>query len=152
MSMNAEVDEAECAELRAQDRHERKHAAALRRNPSCADPDHPGCEQCDGSLEEREEALRTEFLHAALRDVKAPATFTKKFTDYSAGVDKKFQRHSTVGEAMFEALDYRNGPEVDDLLKLLSRAANGEDIRPQALELLHRMASKFAEMNVVVVL
>lgn len=127
-------------------------AHILRANPDCRDPDHPGCSDCDGSLEEREEELCNAFITAALRDVKAVATFSPKFVDYSLGVDKKFSRHSTVGEVMFESLDYRNGPEYDDLLQLLADAARGEDIRPKALDLVKRMGAKFAEMNVVVVL
>lgn len=34
-------------ELRAQDRHERRHRSALMAHPDCRDPDHPGCEHCE---------------------------------------------------------------------------------------------------------
>lgn len=130
--------------------HEHRSVLRDRAHPDCRDPEHRGCSSCDGRLEEREAALCNEFITAALQSVKAPAEFSLKFADYSCGVDKKFSRHSTVGEVMFESLDYPNGPEFDDVLQLLADAARGEDIRPKALALVQRMGAKYAQMNVVV--
>ncbi len=128
------------------------HAAQnLAANPNCRDPNHPGCTQCDGAQEERKEEMRTDFIHDALRDVKLPAKFAPMVDDYSKGASNKFSRYQTVGEVMFESLDYTNGPDYDDLLQLLADAARGADIRPQALNLVKRMAATYARMNVVVV-
>ena len=39
-------DDPEAEDLRAQDRFEARRALALRYNPDCRDPEHPGCEHC----------------------------------------------------------------------------------------------------------
>ncbi len=44
-------DEAERSELRAQDKHNAKYQRELLAHPSCQDPDHPGCESCEGDDE-----------------------------------------------------------------------------------------------------
>ena len=44
-------DEAERSELRAQDRHDKKYQRELVAHPDCQDPDHPGCEACEGEGE-----------------------------------------------------------------------------------------------------
>ncbi|MEN9589046.1 MAG: hypothetical protein RLZZ481_832 [Pseudomonadota bacterium] len=49
-------NEADYAELRAQDRMLKIHAAQLLRHPSCRDPDHPGCELCEDENEGDEDA------------------------------------------------------------------------------------------------
>ena len=41
-------NEADYDELRAQDRHDRRYSSELARHPNCNDPDHPGCENCEG--------------------------------------------------------------------------------------------------------
>ena len=39
--------EEEAAHERRESTHERHREAALKRNPDCRDPDHPGCEFCE---------------------------------------------------------------------------------------------------------
>ena len=45
-------EDPEAEDLRAQDRFEARRALALRYNPDCRDPDHPGCEHCEGEDDE----------------------------------------------------------------------------------------------------
>ena len=41
------MDDYDMEELKAQDRHERRHRSMLMAHPSCRDPDHPGCDLCE---------------------------------------------------------------------------------------------------------
>jgi hypothetical protein len=43
-----DCDDTDRAELAAENRFDRKQRNALLANPDCRDPDHPGCECCDG--------------------------------------------------------------------------------------------------------
>lgn len=48
------VTEEEMDNFREEAAHERKKEAALRRNPDCRDPEHPGCEVCEDQGDEDE--------------------------------------------------------------------------------------------------
>ena len=39
------------AEARAETRHARRYQRELSAHPNCCDPDHPGCEDCQGDDE-----------------------------------------------------------------------------------------------------
>lgn len=104
-------------------------------------------EVAEAQLIEATENLETDFISFALQNVKVPATFSEPYTDCSLGMDKKRQCYSTVAEIMAESLDYAGGPTFDELMQLLSDAARGEEIRPQALNLVKRMAAKYAQVN-----
>jgi hypothetical protein len=41
-------DDTERAELAAEARYLRQYQGRLRRHPNCNDPDHPGCDNCEG--------------------------------------------------------------------------------------------------------
>lgn len=60
------------------------------------------------------------------------------------------RRWQTVGECVLDALDYRLGPTTEDALKLLARAAKGEDVKDAAAELIAAAAIRWAETNVEV--
>jgi hypothetical protein len=45
------IDDSEEAQWASQILHERIHMSDLRRHPDCRDPDHPGCEECEGEQE-----------------------------------------------------------------------------------------------------
>lgn len=104
-------------------------------------------EAAEAQLIEATKNLETDFISFALQDVKVPATFSETFVDYSLGIDKKRQCYSTVAEIMAESLDYAGGPTFEELMQLLSDAARGMEIRPQALSLVKRMAAKYAQVN-----
>ena len=42
-------NEADYADLRAQDQFEKRQQRALMAHPDCRDPDHPGCDHCEES-------------------------------------------------------------------------------------------------------
>ena len=46
------MDDYDIEELKAQDRHERRHRSMLMAHPSCRDPDHPGCDLCEEDEDE----------------------------------------------------------------------------------------------------
>lgn len=50
------TDEYDIEELKAQDRHERRHRSMLMAHPNCRDPDHPGCDLCE-EVDDDEAAL-----------------------------------------------------------------------------------------------
>lgn len=89
--------------------------------------------------------LKTDFMHFAMRDMKAPATFSKPYQAYGNLTGTEYLRHSTMGEIMFEALDLGDGPSTNDLMQFLSNEANTGN--KAALALIERMAAKWAEVN-----
>lgn len=93
--------------------------------------------------------LATEFTHCATRNVRNFAYFAPKISnrDVTLGNTAAFRRRQTVAECMVDALDCKDGPEVAELMQLLADAARGEDIRPQSLNLVKRMAATWAAMN-----
>ena len=42
----------ELEDLRAEARYARRHHNKLARHPNCQDPDHPGCEACEGDADD----------------------------------------------------------------------------------------------------
>lgn len=46
------VTEEEMDNFREEAAYERKKEAALKRNHDCRDPEHPGCEFCEGDIDE----------------------------------------------------------------------------------------------------
>ena len=95
--------------------------------------------------------VEQEFVHAATRNVKLFAYFAPKITDFEnpeyCDLIVKPRRLQTVAEVMADALGCKNGPEAAELMQLMADAARGEDIRPQALNLVKRMASTWTAMN-----
>lgn len=59
------------------------------------------------------------------------------------------RRRSTVAECLQSGLDYSNGPDMGDVLRVLSIAMKGTDplVALAARQLVERAAAKFAEMN-----
>lgn len=51
-SMEDFIDELELEDLARQEQAKKAHERKLAMHPMCADPDHPGCEHCNDSLEE----------------------------------------------------------------------------------------------------
>lgn len=46
--MTYDLDDPDVDELRAEARQARAFSHALARHPDCRDPEHPGCELCEG--------------------------------------------------------------------------------------------------------
>lgn len=92
-----------------------------------------------------------EFIHAATRNVRLFAYFAPRITDFENpdffGLIVKPRRLQTVSEVMADALGCSDGPETADLMQLLADAARGADIRPQALNLVKRMAVTWTAIN-----
>lgn len=89
--------------------------------------------------------IEVEFLSAALGgDMKAKAEFAplERFNL------KGELRRPTVGEVMACSLDFTDGPELDQVLALLSEVARGKDQKNKAMDLITRMAKKYAEVTV----
>jgi len=81
-------------------------------------------------------------------DVKAVADFAPDVNDYSVKpVNGTYaKRPQTLGDVMFESVDYSNGPSFDDVFAVLLRVANEGD--KEAAALVSRMGKKWANMNV----
>jgi hypothetical protein len=95
----------------------------------------------------QEAALTADFLHAARSaPLQAPATFAPRISDYSRGAAHPFQRHPSIAEVMFDALDYPGGPSHDDLLGFLAHSAQAG--HTEASTLLARMAATWASHHV----
>ena len=91
---------------------------------------------------EAEAYLRREFIVAAMAgDMTKLAMFAPTVTDYKNG-GKRYQR---VGEVLSESLDYRNGPQFDEVFQILCEVAL--DGNEKANELIGRMADKWVYMN-----
>lgn len=95
--------------------------------------------------------VELEFVHAATRNVRLFAYFAPKITDFEnpdyCDLIVKPRRLQTVAEVMADSLGCGNGPGAAELMQLLADAARGEDIRPQALNLVKRMAVTWTAMN-----
>lgn len=48
MDLTKLLDEIEQEDLKQADMKRRQHEAVLLRHPNCRDPDHPGCDKCEG--------------------------------------------------------------------------------------------------------
>ena len=96
-------------------------------------------------------ALCSLFYTSALRgQMDAPAMWAPMVNDYAEGHDANGRyprRNQTVGELMQESIEYANGPTSEDVSKVLSAAALGQDVAEQARALLRRMADRWADMN-----
>lgn len=134
-------------ELAAQDNFERQQRGRLAAAPDCRDPAHPGCSACDDSADEAKEELKQEFISAAIRDMKAIATFARPYRSYCIGASKFTLKQQTMGEVMFETLVNSNSLKPDAVFQLLAKATNGEDIKDAALDLIGRMADEYVSYN-----
>lgn len=96
---------------------------------------------------EAEAYLRREFLVAAMSDsITEPAAFAPIFKDTRQRVDGYYvKRHPTLGEVLFESLDYETGPQFDEVFQILCEVAR--DGNEKAKALIGRMADKWASMN-----
>ncbi|MDO4795543.1 MAG: hypothetical protein Q4A28_06335 [Brachymonas sp.] len=96
-------------------------------------------------------ALRSLFYTSALRgQMGAPAEWAPLVTAWEKGKDASGRyprRNPTVGELMQESIEYAGGPTSEDVFKVLSAAAMGQDVGQQARGLLQRMADVWAERN-----
>ena len=93
----------------------------------------------------------TAFLQMTKRPMKEPTMLGDPRCDYAFDADKNFirtPRHSTVGELIYDQLDYPDGPDHDDVLTLLQRAAAGENIKDEAQELFVQLSRVYAHFTV----
>lgn len=115
--------------------------------------------QREDALDQAEAELAHEFTQAILAgDPDATPDWTGTTPDYAAG--KKLgmaygaagfpRRRCTVEECLMESLDYTGGPDMGDVLKVLSLAMKGTDptVALAARQLVERAAAKFAQHNV----
>lgn len=95
--------------------------------------------------------LADEFMCAALTaSMDSPASFAPWVKDYSLpkrADGSRYERPLTIGEALYDSLDLANGPQLNEAFAILALAAKGECIKARAMDLLTRMASKWAAMN-----
>lgn len=92
---------------------------------------------------EAEAYLRREFIVAAMAgDMKRLAMFAPLCTDYSLLA----KRYPTVGEVLQESLDYKTGPQFDEVFQILCEVAREGNEKAKAL--IGRMADKWVQMNV----
>ena len=83
--------------------------------------------------------LENEFKRLAMTaDMSAPALIAEPRRNHIKGTEHP----ATVGEMLAESLDFARGPTTDEVL-----AASGRDAQPVAVELINRMASKWAEFQ-----
>lgn len=107
--------------------------------------------QCDWSeaVDKAEADLAWDYAMACKQgDVKAEADFAPAKTDYTAAaINGKFPvRQPTLGEVMWDSIDFPGGPSADELFALLLRVANEGD--KEARDLVDRMGKKWANLNV----
>lgn len=94
-----------------------------------------------------EQAIHTAYLHAALfGSVAQRCEWAPLITDYSNSDLTQVQ--PTLGHVMANSLGFGDGPTTNDLMSILMAAARGRDVSAQALDLLSRMATQFAETSV----
>lgn len=92
--------------------------------------------------------MERDFMHAALtQPMNAPCVWAPLVSDLDKPLGR-LMRHQTVGEVLFDSLDYASGPSVDGVLGVLCAVASGKPMQAEALALLQRMAHKYAEMHV----
>ena len=102
-------------------------------------------------LESQAQALRDDFAKmCAAGDVYAPAIFADMVTRRDA-LGYSIRRLPTAGEVLMESLDYTGGPDFDDMLTIVLRAAKGEAVQADAAKLLQRMGAAWAKQNAEVV-
>jgi hypothetical protein len=101
-------------------------------------------------VQEAELQMSTDFMKlVGAGDVGAAAEFAPRVRDYSKGVasvnslPKRVQR---LHECIEEGISYLNMEQ--ELMQLVINAANGRDVRADAMLLMSQCAAKFAEMNV----
>lgn len=83
--------------------------------------------------------LNGAFMRAALAgDMAADAQFASRVRATSV---------PTVAEVLTDSLDYTGGPELAEVLGLLTAAAKGVDVTAASRELLVRMANAWALQN-----
>ena len=88
--------------------------------------------------------LENEFKRLAMTaDMSAPALIAEPRRNHIKGTEHP----ATVGEMLAESLDFARGPTTDEVLGVLVLAASGRDAQPVAVELINRMASKWAEFQ-----
>lgn len=116
--------------------------------------------QREDALDQAEADLAHEFTQAILAgDPDATPDWTGTGPDYDAarkhGIpftasDAMPRRRYTVAECLQSGLDYTGGPDMGDVLKVLSLAMKGTDptVALAARQLVERAAAKFAEHNV----
>lgn len=94
---------------------------------------------------EAEAYMRREFIVAAMTGSMVDrAEFAPMFTDHR--IPGGFKRYPSVGEVLYESLDYAHGPEFDEVFQILCEVARGGNEKAKAL--IGRMADKWASMNV----
>lgn len=95
--------------------------------------------------------MKSLFYTAALQgQMDAPAEWAPMITGYAKPKDTSGRyprRAPTTAELMQESLDYTSGPTAEDVFKVLSAAAMGQDVGEQARDLLRRMADVWADRN-----
>lgn len=102
-----------------------------------------------------EQAMEADFLRACRKgDANALADWAPSVVDYKGapyavgGKKVRPMRVQTLAEVLRDAMDYSDGPAIEEALQLVLNAANGTDVQALATGLLERMARKFAQMNV----
>lgn len=69
-----------------------------------------------------------------------------EFIDACAGnVCDAFSANTTVGDIMFESLEFNKGPSINEVLQVLINASKGIEQKEAAQALIKRMAAKYAE-------
>lgn len=94
-------------------------------------------------------AIRDFLAAARTSGMGEPAEFAPWTEDVTYVRDMRVSRRRprTVGEVLRDSLDYSSGPDLNDVLALICRAADGKDIRAEAHVLLGRMAGVWAYHN-----
>ena len=84
------------------------------------------------------------------KPIKSPTTCDESRNEYTwpGGKLVKTPRPATVGEVIYDALDHTHGPSFDDVLALIQRAARGESIENDALQLIKNAAQTYAYYKV----
>ena len=71
-----------------------------------------------------------------------------EFIDACTGnVCDSFCTNTTVGDIMFESLEFNRGPSINEVLQVLINASKGIEQKEAAQALIKRMAAKYAEMS-----
>ena len=84
----------------------------------------------DAKAAKREQDLADEFVSAC-----------------TGNVCDSFALNTTVGDIMFESLEFNRGPSIDEVLQVLINASKGIEQKEAAQALIKRMAAKYAEMS-----
>lgn len=101
----------------------------------------------DEAREDRARYLYEQFMAAASAgDMSAKADWAPLTSDWDG--NRAVKRVSTVGEAIQDVLDYRNGPTTTDLLGLLCRTGHGKSCEFEAYQMVTRLADQFVRHNI----